>query len=126
MTIADARPPHRSFTSEGSQEIRPRSQVPVAELEPGVATEAGDGVEGVEGVAGDAPTSGGVGQLGQRVEDGVEVRADPQAVEVEVVGGVDDDRQAARINEGVESPQEARRPHTASQRCDSTDGRLPR
>ena len=31
MTIADP-PPHPSFTSEGSQEIRPRSQIPVAEL----------------------------------------------------------------------------------------------
>jgi NADH-quinone oxidoreductase subunit D len=31
MTIAD-RPPHLSFTSEGSQEIRPRSQIPVSEL----------------------------------------------------------------------------------------------
>ena len=47
------------------------------------------------GVAGDAPAGGRVGDPGQGVEDRVEVRADPQPVEIEVVGGVDDDGQVA-------------------------------
>ncbi len=54
-----------------------------------------DRVEGVASVAGNTPARRRVGEAGERVEHGVEVRADSQTVEIEIVGGVDDDGQVS-------------------------------
>ena len=79
--------------SFGAQDMG--GEILVAELEPEIATVAADRVERVPGVAGDAPAGGRIGDPGQRVEDRVEVGADPQPEELEIVGGVDDHGQVA-------------------------------
>ena len=65
--------------------------VPVAEAEPRLLPIALEHRSGRPGLVAHPPAGGVVGQAGQRVHDGVEVRADEQAVELEVVAGVDDD-----------------------------------
>ena len=70
-----------------------RAQVAIAEAEPGGRAIALEHRRRVPGLVAHAPASVVVGQPGERVHDRVEVRRDMQAVELEVVAGIDDDAQ---------------------------------
>ena len=72
-----------------------RGQVGVADAEPGLGAVALQHPHAGLGVARHAPALDRIRQAGQGVEDGVQVRADRQALPLEVVGHVDDHRQVA-------------------------------
>ena len=88
----------------GPEEVR--GKVPVAEAEPGLVAEPAELAHDLPGLAGDAPALDRIGDAGQRVQDGVVVRADRQGVALEVVAGVDDDGQLARREDLLESVRE--------------------
>jgi hypothetical protein len=71
-------------------------EVPITEPEPRVLTISGDHGEGGEGFVRDTPTGLRAGEAGKRVHHRIEVGADAKAPQVEVVGGIDDDREIAR------------------------------
>src|SRR5947208_6520496 len=72
------------------------AKVPVAELEPGLATETLNRVARVPGLVGAAPAALLVAGAGERVEQRVEVRRDVQALDLEVVADVGNHRHIAR------------------------------
>ena len=72
-----------------------RGQVGVADAEPGLGAVALQHPHAGLGVARHAPALDRICQAGQGVEDGVQVRADRQALPLEVVGHVDHHRQFA-------------------------------
>ena len=79
-----------------TQLIRPPQvgrQVPVAEAEPGLLAQLGEAVHHRPRLVREAPAPFGVIQAGQRVGDRVVVRPDREAVQHQVVAGVDDDGQ---------------------------------
>jgi len=82
-------------------------EVAVAEGEPGVVAEAGEGFEGVEGVAADAEAALLVGQAGQVVEDDIDVRRDVEAEELGVVADVGDDGDGLPADDSQEALEEA-------------------
>jgi hypothetical protein len=65
-------------------------EVAVAEVEPGRPGVATERVHGLPGLAGQSPPAIGVDGAGERVGDGVEVGADVEPVEVEIVTDVGD------------------------------------
>ena len=94
----------------GAQRLRPHEvepEIAVAEPEPVLAAERGDGGERLPGLSGAAPASLLVVQAGERVEDAVEVGRDREAEHVEVVADVPDHRHAGRIDGADEPAREA-------------------
>ena len=94
-------------------------EVAVAEAEPGRLAEALQHPGCRPRLAGQAPAALAVGQAGEGVEHGVVVGADEEAVELLVVGGVDDDRELARRQDGSQPMGELRPAHAARQRHDA-------
>ena len=90
---ADLRQPGALPQAPGPVDVE--GQVAVAETEPRRLAEPGQDAGREEGLAGEAPAPLAVGEAGQRVEHGVVIRADEEAVELVVVRRVDDHRQLA-------------------------------
>src|SRR3712207_1510081 len=83
-------------------------EVPVTQLEPGVLAVAGEHLQGVERLVPYPPAGIGVCDPGQGVHDRVQVGADAQSPEVEVVGGVHDHRELPRSERFIETGGELR------------------
>ncbi len=79
-----------------------RCQIAVAEIEPVRTAERGEPFQSVKGFATESPALRGVDDASKRIGDDVEVGRDFQAVESNVVAGVDDDRQCAGMS--LEAP----------------------
>ena len=98
--------------SPGAQRLRPHEvepEVAVAELEPRlVVAERPGRVERVPRLAAAAPAALLVVEVGERVDDAVEVGRDVQAEELVVVADVPDHRHLARPDEVDEAADEAR------------------
>jgi hypothetical protein len=90
-------------------------EVAVAEREPRLVAEAGELLRDREALVGAAPLLGRVDDLAEPVGDRVEVRADPQAVQLEVVADVDDRDDVLGRGDGGEPAQEARGAHATGQ-----------
>ena len=71
-------------------------QIPIPELEPGVVAIPLDHREGVERLLRKPPSALFVGEIRERVDDGVDVRGDVEAPVLEVVPRVDDDGERLR------------------------------
>ena len=93
-------------------------EVAVAELEPGRLAEPRELPGGRPRLAFEAPPTLPVGQARQRVQDGVVVRADPEAVEVLVVAGVDDHGQVAGRDDELEPERQLGPADAAGERDD--------
>ena len=94
----------------GAQRLRPHEvepEIAVAEPEPVLAAERGDGPERLPGLTRAAPAALLVVQAGERVEDAVEVGRDREAEHVEVVADVPDHRHVCRIDCADEPAREA-------------------
>src|SRR5205823_4898921 len=79
----------------GSQRLRPhqmKAEVEIAEAKPRLAAEARDRSERVPRLAGATPAALLVAEIGQRVEDAVEVGRHVQTEHIQVVADVADDR----------------------------------
>jgi hypothetical protein len=94
-------------------------QVPVAQPEPrGRHVVRDQLVPGVEALVLPAPAARLVDAAAQGVHDGVQVRADPQAVQGDVVAGVHHHRQLGVRHRRLQAAQEARAADAAGQRDD--------
>ena len=78
----------------GAQHVR--GQIAVAELEPVRRAEPAQRIHEIPGFAGEAPASLRIVQVGDGVENGIDVGRDMQAEMHEIVGRVDDDGQFDR------------------------------
>src|SRR5262249_57289253 len=102
----------------GAQRLRPHevdAEVEVAEPEPALAAELGDGLERLPGLARAAPALRLVEAAGERVEDRVEVGRDVEPEHLEVVADVAHDRQLARVDRLRDRPCEPRAAEAAGQ-----------
>ena len=97
--------------------IQVGGDVLVTEPEPRFLAQPGELTHDLPGLAGDPPTLVRLGDAGQRVEDRVVIRADGQGVALQVVAGVDDDRQLARRERPLEAVGELR-PTDATRQTD--------
>ncbi len=107
----------------GGQPLRAlhvQGEIPVAEAEPGRAAEFSERLHERPGLVATAPAEFEVGNSGERVERGVEVRADPEPQMIEVIATVDDDAQAVRGQHPVQAERQLRPADAA------TDGHHPR
>ena len=100
----------------GPHEVEP--EVAVAEPEPVLAAERGDGPERLPRLARAAPAALLVVQPGERVEDAVEVGRDRETEDVEVVADVADHRHVGRIDGADEAAREARAADAAGEERD--------
>ncbi len=81
--------------------MRVRREIGVTDGEPRRLTEAREHLVRAERVAANAPAALGVDEPGERVEQRVDVGADVEAMDLEVVGDVGDDRELdLRADEG--------------------------
>ena len=83
------------------------TQVPIAQVEPGHPAVAPEGLHGLPGLADQAPAGLGVDRPGQGVGDRVDVGADVQAVQLDIVAGVDhrgDRRRVDDLHEAAQHP----------------------
>src|SRR5580658_520467 len=83
-----------------------RGQIAVAEIEPRLAAIAPQPFERGERVAGKPPAGGGVYNSRQRIDDGINIRANREAVQFGVVAGIDDDGKIFRRHGARKSQQE--------------------
>jgi hypothetical protein len=67
-------------------------EIAVAQTEPGVVAETGEGIERVERIAAETEAALLVGEAGQVVEDDIDVGGDVEAEELGIVADVGDDR----------------------------------
>ena len=83
------------------------AEIPVPQPEPGqvAGAELGQGVHGGPRLARQPPTGLGVDGPGQGVGDGVQIRADVEAVEDDVVAGIDDGGDLSGIDDVDQPPQ---------------------
>src|SRR5579864_8884655 len=95
-----------------------RGQVAIAEIEPVGSPEHDQSLQRMKGFAAVPPALRGIDEAGQRVRDNVQVRRDLQPVERDVVPGVDDDGQFARVHDFVETEEELRGTHAAGESGD--------
>ena len=86
-----------------------RREVAVAEPEPVLLAVLGQAVHHGPGLAGDGPSPARQSKPGEHVHDRVVVGHHEQAVPLGVVAGVDDDRQVARGEDGLEPVRPASR-----------------
>ena len=93
MTVESGSPERRAWRPH---EVEP--EVAVAEPEPVLAAECGDGPERLPGLARAAPAAFLVVQARERVEDAVEVGRDGETEDVQVVADVADHGHVARID----------------------------
>ena len=82
-------------------------EVAVAESEPRVALVPIKRLHRRPRLAREAPTAFGIDRAGERVGDGVEVGADVQTVQHDVVGGVDDRGHLGRFDDRQQTAQHA-------------------
>src|SRR5262245_20538301 len=94
------------------------SEVEVAEPEPVLPAPARDRLERAPALLGATPAALVVGQIGERVENRVEVGRDVQPEYLEVVADVPDDRQLARLENVLQAAGEARAADTAGEEDD--------
>ena len=80
-----------------------RGKVTIAEIEPISAAEVGQALERVKCFSAKTPAFGRVHDSGESVGDDVEVGRDFQSVKNDVVTGVDDDGQVARVHDFIEA-----------------------
>ena len=107
----------QGFTGgEAPRALDVHREVLVAEPEPGRAAEARDLVEEDTGIVFATPTLRLLDDAAERVHDRVEVRADAQAEMVEIVAGVDEDREVAGRQYAIEPERELRAAHAAADR----------
>ena len=109
---------HRGKRLSRAQSLRAhelQAEVAVAEPEPRLAAEDFDGCQRVPRLVGPPPAALLVGQVGQRIDDAVEVRRHGEAEHVEVVADVDDRSDAGRIHRIDEPAQEARSADAAAE-----------
>src|SRR5260370_22034829 len=92
-----------------------RCQIAVAEIEPVRTAERGEAFQSVKGFATESPALRGVDDASKRISDDVEVGRDFQAVQSNVVAGVDDDCQCAGIHQLVQAEEEFGGAYAASQ-----------
>src|SRR5207247_11218611 len=90
--------------------------VAVSDPKPRLAAELLQSPERLERVAAHAPSRLGVGEPGERVDDGVEIGTDVKSMPLEVVSGVDHDRDVARRDDLDEPGEELRRPDASGER----------
>jgi 2-phospho-L-lactate guanylyltransferase len=86
------------------------AEITVAEREPAFTADPGRQLECVVGLVADAPASLLVEQIGERVQDGVEVGRDLEAEDLEVVSDVDDRSNRVRARRSGERVDAARAP----------------
>ena len=80
-----------------------RSKVAVSEIEPIGAAKVGQALERVKCFSAKTPAFGGIDDSREGVGDDVEVGRDFQSVKDNVVAGVDDDGQVARVHDFIET-----------------------
>ncbi len=93
-------------------------EVTIAQLEPCLLAVAAQHLQRRLRIPRHTPPGLGIGDAGQCVEHCVGVRHDVQAIHVEVVAGVDDDRKGVGRQRGVEAVGELGAANTAGQRGD--------
>ena len=111
-----------AVTAESGSPARSRSravqmggEVAVADVEPRGHAVALERAEGREGLAREPPAGFGVVGAREGVRDGIEVGADPQAVEPVVVAGIAHDDHVGRIDHLEQPRQEASRADSTGQ-----------
>ncbi len=107
-----------------AEEVAPEEvggEVEVTEREPGLPTQAAQLLQDAEGLIGAAPAPLSVRQVGEPVRDRVEIGGDVQAVEGEVVSGVDHDREVVAGDDPDQPPQELPGPDASGQ-CHDAHG----
>ena len=102
--------------SLAAHEVEP--EIAVAEPEPVLPAERGDGAERFPRLARPAPAAFLVVQPGERVEDAVEVGRDGETEDVQVVADVADHGHVARIDRADEAAREARPADAAGEERD--------
>jgi len=73
-------------------------EIAIAKIEPGFAAKGGEAFEEMKGFAAHAPSFGGIDESSECVSDDVQVRRNFQTVHNDIVAGVDDDGEVARIH----------------------------
>ena len=97
---------HACAQQLGPHEVE--ADVAVAEPEPRLAAERRHGVEHLPALTGAAPAALVVGEAGERVENGVQIRRDPKAQHLDVVRDVAYDGNVAWIDDTYDAAQEPR------------------
>ena len=83
-----------------------RGEVAVAKIEPIGAAVEGEALQGVKRFAAKSPAFLRIDDSGKRVGNDVEVGGDSQAVEDDVIAGVDDDGQQGRVHRFIKTEEE--------------------
>src|SRR5712664_4609949 len=95
-----------------------RGEIAVAEIEPIDAAEGRQALQRMKRLPTVAPTFCLIHNSRKRVSDNVEVRRDSQTMQGDVIAGVHNHRQVARVNYVVQTKQEFGSPYAAGQRGD--------
>ena len=93
-------------------------EIAIAEIEPGFTAVDAESFEEMKGFAAYAPAGRGIHDPGERVGDDIEVGRNFQAVEDDVVAGVDDDSEGVGIHCMIETEEKFRRADTT---CEGGD-----
>src|SRR5713101_1866051 len=95
-----------------------KGEVLVAEQEPVVSAEQLYSLDEIPAFRGASPSALGIAEVSERIENGVDIRADPQAQMFEVVADVDDDRRGPGRGNPLQSQRKFRTSYAAAQRDD--------
>ncbi len=120
--------------AQAARAVEVGGQIGVAQAEPGATGsragrdhvgEAGQGVDRPPRLAGQAPAPPGVDRAGQRVGEGVQVGTHPQAVEPDVVTGVDHGGDLLGRHHLDQAGEETGRPHPSGEDRDHEPAGVP-
>jgi len=95
--------------------VNMRGEIAIAEIEPSFATVYGEAFEEMKSLAAHAPAFRGIDDSGERVGDDVQVGRNFQTVHNDVVAGVNDDGEVARIHRMGEAEEKLRCADTAGE-----------
>ncbi len=95
-----------------------RGEVAIAEIEPSFAAVYGEALEEMKSFAAHAPAFRGIDDSGERVGDDVQIGGNFQTVHNDVVAGVNDDGEVARIHRMGEAEEKLRCSDTAGKSRD--------
>lgn len=95
-----------------------RGEIAIAKIEPGFAAIDAESFQEMKRFAAHAPAFGGIDDAGQRVRDDVQVGRNFQAVQDDVIAGIDDDGEVVRIHGAIKTEKQFRCADTAGKSCD--------
>lgn len=95
-----------------------RRQIAIAQVEPRRTPVCGQLIVRPERLIAKAPSRLWIHQVGQRIGDDIQIGRDGQSMENDVVAGIDDDGEIARIQCAVQTDEKLRRAYPTCQRDD--------